>query len=63
MEVISWLGQNGHLAALATDNAASSASNIPADGDVNANVDDNANASMDVSVDVGARALQSDTPI
>ncbi|KAJ5358654.1 uncharacterized protein N7496_011067 [Penicillium cataractarum] len=66
MEVISWLGQNGHLAALTGSDAASVSANTTANPD--ANVHDNANVSVDVSADVEASALansapQSDTPV
>ncbi|OOQ84580.1 CCCH zinc finger protein [Penicillium brasilianum] len=65
MEVISWLGQNGHLAALSGD-AASVSANAAANPD--ANVHDNANVTVDGSADVRASALatsapQSDTPV
>jgi hypothetical protein len=65
MEVISWLGQNGHLAALSGDAASVSAN---AAGNPDANIHDNANATVDGSADVRASALatstpQSDTPV
>jgi hypothetical protein len=70
MEVISWLGQNGHLAVPATSNEASASAtttNANVDAKFSANVDDTANAGVDAGVDVEAGVLantapQSDTP-
>lgn len=64
MEVISWLGQNGHLAAPAMDNAASCTADSNADG----SIDDHVNANVEMSVDDGILARtngapQSDTPV
>jgi hypothetical protein len=64
MEVISWLGQNGHLAAPAMDNAASRT----ADGNADAHTDDHVDTSVEVSVEGGMKVptngpLQSDTPV
>lgn len=64
MEVISWLGQNGHLAAPAMGNAA----NRTADSNADGSIDDHVNANVEVTVEDGILAPtngapQSDTPV